>query len=159
MCYANTWLGYGISTFFIFCILSMFLWHVIVKVIGKKKSWALYSLMSIVTFSLFLLCQEGSFNLIIILSILNAIPAGGAYLNDVFVSDIIDYDEFKTGLRNEGLYTVFSTFIPKIVSIFAQSIPLTILGIIGFVSSKNGENQDQPIMISEFVRFYFIGFL
>jgi len=148
---------WNIDVFFVFCILSMFLWHFIVKSIGKKKSWALYSLMSIVTFSLFLICYEGSFTLLIVLSILNSVPAGGAYLNDVFVSDIIDYDEFITGQRNEGLYTVFSTFIPKIVSIFAQSIPLTILGIIGFVSSKNGENMEQPRLIAEFVKFYFIG--
>ena len=87
------------------------------------------------------------------LSVLNAIPAGGAYLNDVFLSDIIDYDEFISGQRSEGLYTVFATFIPKIVSIFAQSIPLTILGIIGFVSSKNGQNMTQPDAIPEFIRF------
>ena len=133
----------------------MVIWHYVVKSIGKKNAWSLYSLISILTFSLFLFCEEGSFALLIIVSILNAIPAGGAYLNDVFVADIIDYDEFITGKRNEGLYTVFSTFIPKIVSIFAQSIPLTILGIIGFVSSRNGENMQQPIIISEFIKLVY----
>jgi glycoside/pentoside/hexuronide:cation symporter, GPH family len=131
----------------------MFFWHIIVKHLSKKRSWCLYSLISIVTFSLFLLCHKGSFTLLIVLCVLNGIPAGGAYLNEVFVSDAIDYDEFITGKRNEGLYTVFSSFIPKFVSIIAQSIPLTILGIIGFTSGRNGESINQPQSIKEFIRF------
>jgi Na+/melibiose symporter-like transporter len=70
--------------------------------------------------------------LLVIFSIINAIPAGGAYLNDVFTSDIIDYDEFSTGKRNEGIYIVFSSFTPKIVTIFAQSLPLTFMSGIEF---------------------------
>lgn len=136
-------------------MLSMLIWHYVVKSIGKKKAWSLYSLISILTFSLFLLCQEGSFTMLILISVLNAIPAGGAYLNDVFVADIIDYDEFITGKRNEGLFTVFSTFIPKIVSIFAQSVPLTILGVIGYVNSKEGGMIEQPIIISEFIKLVY----
>jgi Na+/melibiose symporter-like transporter len=105
----------------------MGLWHFIVKIIGKKRAWELYSLISVLTFSLFLMGDETSFSLMLFISIINAIPAGGAYLNDVFLADIIDYDEFITGHRNEGIYTVFSSFIPKIVSIFASSIPLSIM--------------------------------
>ena len=107
--------------------MSMGLWHFIVKIIGKKRAWELYSLISILTFSLFLMGDESSFSLLLFISIINAIPAGGAYLNEVFLADIIDYDEFITGKRNEGIYTVFSSFIPKIVSIFASSIPLSIM--------------------------------
>ena len=107
--------------------MSMGLWHFIVKIIGKKRSWELYSLISILTFSLFLMGDETSFSLLLFISIINAIPAGGAYLNEVFLADIIDYDEFITGKRNEGIYTVFSSFIPKIVSIFASSVPLSIM--------------------------------
>lgn len=130
-CSVNVWLGYSISTFFIFSIICMFMWHYLVEIYGKKRCWEMYSLMSVLTFSLFLMCDEGSMGTLIFASICCAIPAGGAYLNDVFVSDIIEYDEFLAGKRNEGLYTVFAAFIPKIVSIFAQAIPLAIM------SSKN----------------------
>jgi Na+/melibiose symporter-like transporter len=126
-CNVNIWLGYAISVFFMTCILWMFCWHYLVGIFGKKKCWEAYSLVSILTFSMFIMVDSGSMGMIIFASVACSIPAGGAYLNDVFCSDIIDYDEFLTGKRNEGLYTVFSSFIPKIVSIFAQSIPLTIL--------------------------------
>ena len=65
--------------------------------------------------------------LLVLFAIFCSLPAGGCYLNDVLLSDIIDYDEFITGKRNEGIYIVFSSFTPKIVGIFAQSLPLTIM--------------------------------
>lgn len=127
VCSTTNWLGVTISIFFIFCIGSTLLWHYFLPYLGKKKVWQIYSLMSVITFSLFLICDEGSMFLLVLFSIACAIPAGGSYLNDVFVSDIIDYDEFITGKRNEGLYIVFSSFTPKIVGIFAQSLPLTVM--------------------------------
>jgi Na+/melibiose symporter-like transporter len=127
VCSPTQWLGMTIFIFFTFCIGSTFLWHYFIGYVGKKRAWQSYSLMSICTFSLFLLCGEGDMWLLILLSILNALPGGGSYLNDVFISDVIDYDEFITGKRNEGIYIVFSAFTPKLVGIFAQSIPLTVM--------------------------------
>jgi len=127
VCSSNLWLAVTISGFFICCIVSMLMWHFIIKVVPRKKAWQGYSLIAVFMFAMFMICGEGSMSLLLIFSILNAIPAGGAYLNDVFVSDIIDYDEFLTGRRNEGVYVVFSSFTPKIVTIFAQSLPLTIM--------------------------------
>lgn len=126
-CNVNIWLAYSISIFFISCIFFTIIWHYFVKKFGKKKCWQSYSLISILVFSFFLLCDKGSMRILLFVSFCCSIPAGGAYLNDVFISDIIDYDEFICGQRNEGVFTVFSAFIPKVVSIFAQSIPLTIM--------------------------------
>ena len=88
-----------------------------------------------------------------------SIPASGAYLNDVFLTDTIDYDEFLTGKRNEGVYMVFSVFIPKIVGIAAQSIPLTIMSLMGFVSSNGGVVYEQPKGVLEFIRFVSFSYL
>jgi len=126
-CTANFWLAITISVFFMICIFSMLLWDAVIKYVPRKNAWQGYSLFSVFSFALFLICGEGTMTLLIIFSMINAIPAGGAYLNDVFTSDIIDYDEFSTGQRNEGIYIVFSSFTPKIVTIFAQSFPLTIM--------------------------------
>lgn len=127
-CNSTIWLGLNIFIFFVVCILSMiFFWQWIVTKIGKKKAWQIYPIMTIIACCLFLFCQEGMMGWMLVFSMINAFPAGGAYLNDVLLTDVIDYDEFITGKRNEGIYEVFSNFAPKIVGIFAQSIPLTIL--------------------------------
>jgi Na+/melibiose symporter-like transporter len=132
VCDVNNWVGLTIFIFFLFCIPFTLIWHWLVKYIGKKKAWQAYSLISIVTFSLFLICDEGMMLLMILISIINSFPAAAGYLNDVFVADCIEYDEFITGKRNEGIYLVFSSFTPKIVGIFAQSLPLTIMSCMFF---------------------------
>ena len=129
-CSANNWLGISIFSFFLACIATTMIWHIIINKLGKKKAWQLCSLIAMVTFSLFLLCGQGSLSLLVAFSIITSIPAGGLYLNEVFISDIIEYDEFLTGCRNEGIYMVFSSFIPKMVGILAQSVPLAIMSCI-----------------------------
>lgn len=126
-CNPSIWLGICISAFFISCMLAMTAWHWLVIQIGKKECWKLYSVISVFTFAGFSLCGFGDMEKAVMVSIFCAIPAGGGYLNDVHMSDVIDYDEYVTGKRNEGLYTVFITFIPKFVSILSQSVPISIL--------------------------------
>jgi Na+/melibiose symporter-like transporter len=126
-CSSTFWLAILISMFIIGCTISLFLWHTLLKFVQRKKGWQGYSLFSVFSFSLFMAIGEGDMSLLIILSLVNSIPVGGSYLNEVFTTDIIDYDEFITGKRNEGLYVVFNVFVPKIVTVFAQSVPLAFM--------------------------------
>jgi Na+/melibiose symporter-like transporter len=71
------------------------------------------------------------------------------------VSDAIEYDEFTTGKRTEGIYTVCSAFIPKFVSLFAQAIPLSLLSIIGFVPTENGYVHTQPTQVIYYLKTTF----
>lgn len=154
-CSANYWLGTIISVFFICCIIFCYLWHLLVDIFGKKKCWQYLSLLCIIPFGLFIFCEEGSYLLVIICGVLIAFPSAGNYLNDVLVSDTIDYSEFYTGKRNEGIFTVCSAFIPKVVSLFAQAIPLSFMAVIGFVPSDKGIVKDQPIQVKWFIRLFF----
>lgn len=113
--------------FFVSMLIFMGAWHYLVAKYGKKKCWQISSFIEVFLFNLLIFCDAAHPVLLLVSSSLCAIGASGAYLNDVFISDIIDYDELLTGSRNEGMYTVFSTFIPKLVSIFAQAIPISIL--------------------------------
>ena len=93
--------------------------------------------------------------LLVISAILTSFPTGGAYLNDVLISDIIEYDEFSTGKRSEGIFTVFSALIPKFVSLFAQAIPLSILSIIGFIPTEKGYVHKQPNIVIYYIKIIF----
>lgn len=67
----------------------------------------------------------------IAITFVNGLPLGGAFLTDSILADVIDYDELLNGTRNEGGFTVFSTFIPKFVSVPAGAIPLSLMAMIG----------------------------
>ena len=103
----------------------------------------------------FLFCDIGTTNLLIISAVLTSFPTGGAYLNDVLISDIIEYDEFSTGKRAEGIFTVFSALIPKFVSLFAQAIPISILSLIGFIPTEKGYVHIQPNSVIYYIKIVF----
>ncbi len=154
-CKADYYLGLSISIFFICCIFSCTLWHHLVDKYGKLLCWKGYSLISILPFIIFLFCDVGTTKLLIVAAIFTSFPTGGAYLNDVLISDIIEYDEFTTGKRAEGIFTVFSALIPKFVSLFAQAIPLSILSIIGFIPTEKGFVHIQPKCVIYYIKIIF----
>ena len=154
-CTTDYYLSLSISLFFICCIASCSLWHFLVEKYGKVFCWKMYSLISILPFTLFLFCDIGSTNLLVISAIFTSFPTGGAYLNDVLISDVIEYDEFLTGKRAEGIFTVFSSLIPKFVSLFAQAIPLSILSLIGFIPTEKGYVHMQPNGVIYYIKFVF----
>ena len=126
----------------------MLVWHKIVNYLGKVRSWQIYSLIFICTYSSFIFLDDTTeLSTLVILAVANALPNGAFYLNDVILTDVIDYDEFLTGSRSEGIYTVFSSYIPKIVGIFAQAIPLSVLFLAGYVQSTDGQIAEQPAQV------------
>ena len=154
-CKADYYLGLSISLFFICCIASCSIWHLLVDRYGKVLCWKMYSIISILPFTLFLFCDIGSTHLLVISAIFTSFPTGGAYLNDVLISDVIEYDEFLTGKRAEGIFTVFSSLIPKFVSLFAQAIPLSILSLIGFIPTEKGYVRIQPNGVIYYIKIIF----
>ena len=154
-CKADYYLGLSISLFFICCIASCSIWHLLVDRYGKVLCWKMYSIISILPFTFFLFCDIGSTHLLVISAIFTSFPTGGAYLNDVLISDVIEYDEFLTGKRAEGIFTVFSSLIPKFVSLFAQAIPLSILSLIGFIPTEKGYVHIQPNGVIYYIKIIF----
>ena len=154
-CSAGYYLGLTISVFFICCIISCAIWHYLVFKLGKLLCWRIYSLLCIFPFSLYLFCDVGTTNLLLFAAIITSFPSGGSYLNDVVISDSIQYDEFFSGKRSEGIYTVCSAFIPKFVSLFAQAIPLSVLSIIGFVPTERGYVHTQPKAVIYYIKTIF----
>lgn len=132
--------------------------------IGKRNAWLLYNLCMCLTNFLFIIIAPGQSVLLICFMCLNGIPIGGQFLIMSIVSDVIDYDEFLNFSRNEGAFTVFSQFVPKLVAIPAQSFPLIVLFMLGYknpiISIDDDGNditefQDQNKSVRSFLRIMF----
>jgi len=67
----------------------------------------------------------------------------GEPVADAVLSDIIDYDQFLTGMRSEATYFMFKSFLPKIVQIPSSAIPIALLGVFGYIQPEGGKVQDQ----------------
>eukprot|EP00753_Platysulcus_tardus_P001748 PLAT1150.1.p2 GENE.PLAT1150.1~~PLAT1150.1.p2 ORF type:complete len:828 (-),score=437.37 PLAT1150.1:66-2549(-) len=131
-CEVDNWLALGLVALMSSTIFSMPLWLAATKKFGKRNTWLAYNLLTAVTNGLFVFVGRGDPKTAMVLAFLNGIPGGAQFLTESIVADVIDYDEFLTGVRSEGRFTIFQTFIPKIVSIPAQALPLAMLSYFGF---------------------------
>lgn len=154
-CKTETWLGMGLVALIGAQICSMPLWLQATKKFGKFKTWLAFNLFTALTNGMFVIIGRGDPKMTIGLAVLNGLPSGAQFLTDSIVADVIDYDEFLTGERAEGRFTIFQTFIPKIVSVPAQAVPLALLSFFGFVSPVKGVAQEQPSQVKFFIQFIF----
>ena len=151
-------LGVALLCLFISAIIGMPFWNWLANRIGKYRAWLAYNLFNGVSNALFGLVGTGDWELALIVTALNGIPLGGKFLSDSTLADTIDYDEFLTGQRREAQFTMFSGFVPKIVSIPAQALPIAIIAAVGFRQSEFGCDADGELGIqaqsqSDLVKF------
>ncbi len=113
-------------------VLSVPLWVPLSRKIGKKAMWMFSMLVTAFGFGGMFFLEEGSDMLISILAVICGLGAGsGAVVAPSIQSDIIDYDEYKTGKRKEGTYFATWNFV------FKSATGITLM-ITGFVLSASG---------------------
>ena len=174
---ANTVLGFAMAAFFVsgFCAIPIFFylsrqdrqgdeWYEKLK-IGKFNAWLTYNVINVCTNFLFLFIGEGDLYYMYFCMIMNGIPTGGQFLIASVLCDVIDYDEFLNFKRNEGQFSVFATFIPKLIAIPCQSFPLVGMFLLGYIDPPKVDPNDddaeeifipQNVKVKWFIRVFFV---
>eukprot|EP00947_MAST-08B_sp_MAST-8B-sp1_P005055 g5055.t1 len=114
------------------------LWLFAAAKLGKRRAWLLWSLTMAGTNALYMLVGEGDVYPCIVVSAINGLPMGAKFLSDTILADIIDYDEWLRGSRNEATYMMFKSFLPKIAAIPASAVPVALLNAFGHVAPVGG---------------------
>jgi GPH family glycoside/pentoside/hexuronide:cation symporter len=79
----------------------------------------------------------------IVMAILWGAALGGPTgLLDAMVADSIDYDEFLSGQRREGQYSMFKDFLPKLAEVPSTAVPLLVMGNLGYLPNVLPQNDD-----------------
>jgi len=157
-------LSVGLVGLLVAAIAAMPLWYTIARRFGDYKAWLAFNFLNAITNILLLFpgyYWEDRVTLVIVTCIfaaLNGLPMGAKFLTDNILGMVIDYDELRRGVRTEAAFTMFSGFIPKVVSVPAAAFPLSILAAIGFKAPAppNGEpNLYQPEKVTWGIRIMF----
>ncbi|KAA0150439.1 hypothetical protein FNF29_05242 [Cafeteria roenbergensis] len=147
----DVWLGMALFALMLSMILFIPVWRLLSALFGTRQTWLLFNLVGAVTTALFVFGGEGAPIPSVLLSFVNGIPQAAMFLNDAILSTTIDYDAvLNQGERAEARFSMFSSLTPKLASVPAQALPLSILAAIGFVEPVRGVLQPQP----GHVRFY-----
>jgi GPH family glycoside/pentoside/hexuronide:cation symporter len=106
--------GIFILFYFVPAVLLIPLWIRLSSRWGKKRLWLLsMALLTFVFGSLFLL-GEGDWLLACILGLLAGVGGGcGQVVSPSIQADVVDYDEYRTGQRKEGVYFAVWNFVRK----------------------------------------------
>jgi GPH family glycoside/pentoside/hexuronide:cation symporter len=111
-------------------------WTFISRLWGKRKAYIMSLTVAFVGYSLMALPGENQFVLAAVVTALSGMS--GIFLttsNFLYLSlqgDVVDYDEFKTGLRREAIYANSMQFFNWYLSAFSTSTPFIIMAGLGF---------------------------
>jgi GPH family glycoside/pentoside/hexuronide:cation symporter len=118
-------------------ILPFWVW--ISRKLNKNKAYMIgmgfWAVVQLLIFSI----QPGQITFILILSVLAGISVSTAHvLPDALFPDVIEWDELRTGRRQEGIYYGVKNFIRKLTGALAIFIALQVLGWFGYQSPPEG---------------------
>ncbi|MBT3713760.1 MAG: MFS transporter, partial [Anaerolineae bacterium] len=86
--------------------------------------------------------QPGQITIMLVLSVLAGLSVSTAHvLPDSIFPDVIEWDELRTGRRQEGIYYGVKNFIRKLTGAVAIFLGLQVLGWFGYQSPPEGVTQ------------------
>jgi GPH family glycoside/pentoside/hexuronide:cation symporter len=114
-------------------LVSLPVWMFIARVYGKLHVWVIAICIGISTSFVLLFIGPGHTVLMGVMEAFRGFGVGSLMIvAPAMMADIIDYDELHTGKRREAQFGSFMAIVPKFVSIFSATIPLAVLGIVGY---------------------------
>lgn len=147
--------------FFLVLMVSIGFWVWISKKIGKKIPAFLgvfgLGLLTVIVYPLF---PYGELRPPLIAAFFGGIFAGSILIMDSILTDVVDYDEFKTGEKREGLYFGIWKMGVKFSQAFGIAITGFLLDMIGFQNGLTSQSQEVGFRLAMIfgpgVGFFFI---
>ncbi|MBT9133092.1 MAG: putative symporter YjmB [Firmicutes bacterium] len=120
------------ATKFIVAMALYPVWRKIGIHFGSKKTLVV----SVILYAIFLLpilVIGELWQAMVMMAFLGAALSGTTLVRDIALSDVIDEDEIKVGLRREGMYFGASAFIDRFALVLVAGATALVLGLTGFV--------------------------
>lgn len=122
-------------------LISIPLWIILSKKLGKKPVWIFSIATKTVLFALAFLLGEGDFIAMMAIAIGFGLMNGcGSVVGPSLKADVIDWDEAETGERKEGSYFAAWNFVQKAaggVAVWAIGVMLAMTGFVPNVAQSN----------------------
>ena len=139
----------------IVCILFIRFWLWLARVRNKRDAYMLGMGFWVIVQFMILTIQPGQVTYMLIIAALGGIGVSAAYtLPDALFADVIEWDELRTGRRQEGIYFGVRAFIRKVAGALVIFITLQSLGWSGYQTPPEGVTQfAQPDSALRMIRF------
>ena len=126
------------------CVLFVPFWLWLSKRFNKIQAYIVGMASWIVVQVMIFTIQPGDTNYLLLIAALAGIGVSAAYiLPDSILHDVIEWDELRTGRRQEGIYYGIRTLIRKLTGAGVIFVTLQILGWSGYQAPPDGVTQFQ----------------
>jgi GPH family glycoside/pentoside/hexuronide:cation symporter len=147
--------------FFLVLMASIGFWVWIAKKVGKKiPAFSGVFLLGVLTVIVYPLFPYGELKPPLIAAFFGGIFAGSILIMDSILTDVVDYDEFKTNEKREGLYFGIWKMGVKFSQAFGIAITGFLLDAIGFVAGAPAQSTEigfrLALIFGPGVGFFFI---
>lgn len=126
------------------CVLFVPFWLWLSKRFNKIQAYIVGMASWIVVQVMIFTIQPGDTNYLLLIAALAGVGVSAAYiLPDSILPDVIEWDELRTGRRQEGIYYGIRTLIRKLTGAGVIFVTLQILGWSGYQAPPDGVTQFQ----------------
>lgn len=127
-------IGYFIGLYFVPALLFIPLWIRLSYRVGKKRLWLFSMAMLTFAFSGLFFVRPGDAPLVYLLGFLAGLGGGcGQVVGPSIQADVIDWDEYRTGERKEGLYFAVWNTVRKAAHGLTAAVTGLALWLFGYV--------------------------
>jgi GPH family glycoside/pentoside/hexuronide:cation symporter len=124
------------------CILFIPFWLWMARWRNKREAYMIGMIFWVAVQLLIFTIQPGDTNRLLIIAALAGIGVSAAYtLPDSLFADVIEWDELRTGRRQEGIFYGIRTLIRKMTGALVIFTTLQLLGRAGYVAPPEGTLQ------------------
>jgi glycoside/pentoside/hexuronide:cation symporter, GPH family len=124
------------------CILFVPFWLWVSRIRNKREAYMLGMTLWVTVAVIMFTVQPGQTGYLLLIAALAGIGVSAAYtLPDSIFADVIEWDELRTGRRQEGIFYGVRTLIRKLTGALVIFITLQLLGWSGYVSPPAGALQ------------------
>ena len=137
------------------CILCIRFWLWLARTRNKRDAYMLGMGFWVIVQLMILTVQPGQVFYLLVIAAFGGIGVSAAYvLPDALFADIIEWDELRTGRRQEGVYYGVRAFIRKVAGALVIFVALQSLGWSGYQTPPEGVTQfAQPDSALRMIRF------
>lgn len=144
-CNSSTVTGLILSMMMLAAILAAPVWGLVASYIGTVPTWQINSFVNTILICAFAASAiRGRIATAVVMGMCVGAAMGGRFLYDVIMLYVIDYDQYLTGRRNTGIFTMVKSVLLKVCYFPAVIVPVAILHDNGLVNDVHYIVQSQP---------------
>lgn len=137
------WVGYFLLAYLLSGLIALPIWLIVAHAVGKRAVWLAAGGIAVVGGAALFLAGPGDERLVLFIHMMVGLQSAvWLFVGGAMHADVVDYDELLTGKRREAQFAALWSIIPKFALIPGASIPLAVLGSVGYAPDAAAQSAD-----------------